>query len=747
MELVRGAEGGLQHSFIWVDIKAILLAIPLFAPYLLAPGYVVARLTNLLGFRTQSAGMQLALSMAASFAVLPICVNLLARFLSLHACSLLLLAFSALALVLLLPQGARAAPRASAHRWIPWTLLVIWLLICVGSFPDLQVGHRLWSSVLIYDDGIRAAFIDATLRSGAPPHNPLCFFGQPIPSRYYYYWSTVCALPAALGGLGARAVLAASSFWCGIAFAALIPVYLRCLLGVGRRLRRWTLLGVALLSVTGLDLLPTALTYLFRGSVKADMEWWDNNQVTSWIDALLWTPHHVAGLIACLFGFLLVWRVAQSVSRPVSRPMSRPGPAQRVPAKPGASAGAAEPMRHAPLSPRLIASHLTVGALAFASAAGLSVYIAFCFLLFLLVWLIRLACRRQFRPVFAFVASGVLSILISLPFLGDLRVPATGRADFRTGRPAHLFTTGLRTSGWIKAHVRQPHLWRTPLLLLDMGATYIVELGFFLLVLILVGRRFYLRRHRMTEAETALCYLLAVTLVAATFLRSEAIRSNDFGMRAILLAQWILLLWAIPLLDGLLLRPSLVLASRPLLKTTLFATLLLGAGASLYQLVLLRAAAPLDASLSPKPVYWLPGPSDGRAGFLIRSAETELYPRLTPDSVVQYDPFNADFLQMLIYTHHQIAAATMPDCGAPFGGSAAACARTKALLRTIFAEGSAPVGAGNLDAACRAAFIDVLLVQASDPVWRIPGSWVWQRTPLLANAYVRVFRCGAKAGL
>ena len=717
----------MQHSFTWVDIEGILLAVPLFAPYLLAPGYVIAWLTNLLGFRSQTAGLQLSLSLATSFAVVPICANLLARFLSLRACSLLLLVFSALALVLLLAplRRPRAAPSRPRHRRLLWALLAVWLLVCLFSFPDLQLGPRLWSSVLIYDDGIRAAFIDATLRAGAPPHNPLCFFGQPIPARYYYYWSTICALPAALGGLGARAVLAASSFWCGVALAALIPVYLRCFLGVGRRLQRFTLLGVALLSVTGLDLLPTALTYLYKGSVKADMEWWDTNQVTSWVDALLWTPHHIAGLLTCLFGFLLVWRAAESLSEPATS--SRPDQ---------------------PLGPLQVAAHLIVAGLAFASAAGLSVYIAFCFLLFLLAWLIRLGFRRQFRPALAYVAAGALSILISLPFLHDLRAPATGTADARTGHRAHLFTTGLRTSGFIKAHIHHGHLWRMPLLVLDMAGTYLVEFGFFFLVFVLVVQRLRRRRARMTEAQTALCYLLAVSLVAATFLRSEAISSNDFGMRAILLAQWILLLWAVPLLDAVLRRPSLVLASRPLLRKAIFATLFLGGCASVYQLALLRVAEPLNTRtvFSHRPVYWLPGPSDGRANYLIRSAQSALDPRLTPASVTAYNPFSTDTLQMLIYSRHQMAAATAKDCGTPFGGSATACEQTKGLLRSIFAEGTAPVPAQNLNAACRAAFLDVLLVQASDPVWRIPGSWVWQRTPLLANPYVRVFRCGMQSG-
>ncbi len=703
----------------WADAQGILLAALLFVPYLLAPGFVVAWAGNLLGFRSQTGAMRLAISLPTSFAVVPIVVNLLARVVPLRTCSLLLLGFSVLAVLILRSGGFAGGSRLAR----PLALLVAaWLLLCLLSFPDLQIGHRLWSSVLIYDDGIRAAFIDATLRSGAPPKNPLCYFGQPVPSRYYYYWSTVCALPAALGGLSARAALAASSFWCGLATAAMIPVYLRFFLRVNGRLRQLSMVGIGLLLVTGLDLLPTALTAVVKHAVKADMEWWDSSQVTSWVDALLWAPHHIAGLLACLLGFLLAWcTVADRTAAGREHGRDRHSLAES-------------------------AAALLVAACAFASAAGLSVYISLAFTLFLLVWLVRLGVRRQLSAALLFALPGALALLLSLPFLGDLRHPAARVADFRTGRPAHLFTTGLRTSGWVKEHVVQPHWWRTPLLLLDASATYALEFGFYLLVLVLVARRLQARRRRMTEAETALCYLLGTTLVLATFVRSEAIRSNDFGMRSILLAQWVLLLWAVPIADALLRRPALALQSRPALKQWLFVTLVLGACASAYEVALLRFAAPLDALAAPShpPVAWLPGLPDGEANYWIRSTESALNRQLDPGTVVEYNPFNTAALQTLIYAREQLAAASAVDCGAPFGGSGVACESTKLQLRGIFAAGTSAVAPERLDAACRSASIDVLLVQATDPVWRAPDSWVWQRAPLLGNSYMLAFRCGAR---
>ena len=708
------------------DLRDILVAIPLFVPFLLLPGYAAGYLLNVFAFRLQSLRTRLALSLALSFAVVPIAANLLARVISVRSCALLLFTASGLAvagcvLFEVLRHGRRL-PRASRRYGVGLIAILasVWVLVCLVSFPDLQIGHRLWNSVLIYDDGLRTAFIDAILRTGVPPHNPLFYFGGPVPSRYYYYWSTVCALPAALGHLPARAVLAASSVWTGFALAATIGLFLRFFLGIRTRLRRWTLLGTMLLAVTGLDLVPTAISWLVQGYVRADMEWWDGTEIPSWVDSILWTPHHIAGLLCCLTG-LLLWPVSNVLS-PAARRSGEP--CDRHVARP--------------------AVHVTLAGVAFASAAGLSVYLAFCFGLFLAVWVARLLVRRAWRPAIPFLIACSLALLLSVPLLHDLRVPAAQQLDAHTGRQAHLITTGLRTSGWVKAHVPRTRVWRAPLLLLDLAATYVLEFGFFLLVLVVVAPRLWRRRARLDEAQIALCYLLGTALAVTTFLKSEAIQSNDLGMRAPLLAQWVLLLWAIPLLDGFLRQRRLVAAGG--LRLLLGVTLLLGLCASLYQVVLLRLAAPLNALAAGHgrhPIAALPVSTDGQDVYRIRSAMAALTPLLAPGAVVAYNPFNEDRLLLLFDTRAQIAAATPHDCGTPFGGSPANCEQTKTLLRTIFGSGSAVIPPNRLDAACRAGAITILLVQNSDPVWTMPASWVWQRPALVANQSIRAVRCGA----
>src|SRR5207253_3135217 len=103
-----------------------------------------------------------------------------------------------------------------------------------------------------------------------------------------------------------RHAMLASALWSGIGLMSLVPVYLRFFQPKqSLNLERRTLVGIALLGVTGLDILPVAAIALLGHRFAATIDGW-NDQVTSWITSVFWVPHHVAGLIACLTGFLVI---------------------------------------------------------------------------------------------------------------------------------------------------------------------------------------------------------------------------------------------------------------------------------------------------------------------------------------------------------------------------------------------------------------------------------------------------------
>ena len=63
---------------------------------------------------------------------------------------------------------------------------------------------------------------------------------------------------------------------------------------------------------------------------------------------------------------------------------------------------------------------------------------------------------------------------------------------------------------------------------------------------------------------------------------------------------------------------------------------------------------------------------------------------------------------------------------------------------TVFnpAPGDALTGA-DVAQACRSLKVDVLLVNARDPAWNSPDSWVWKTKPSIQNDFVRIYRCGS----
>jgi hypothetical protein len=188
-------------------------------------------------------------------------------------------------------------------------MAALWAALALFELADLQLGQRLYLSVTAYDRSVRTAMVESVLRHGVPASNPFYLpYGQPAGLRYYDYWYVLCALVSRAVGVPARAAMTASVVWSGLALAAMIPLYLKHVLQCRDGLRRASLIGFALLGVTGLDIIPNLLLYAQPVSViYLDADWWDPNQVTGWITSLLWVPHHVASLVACLVGFLLLY--------------------------------------------------------------------------------------------------------------------------------------------------------------------------------------------------------------------------------------------------------------------------------------------------------------------------------------------------------------------------------------------------------------------------------------------------------
>ena len=707
-----------MQNFTADDLVQTTLATLSFALFLLPPGYLLCLASNVFGMRDRSAAEKVLFSLAFSFAITPILVVLLTRASSYKVTLAFFLSLALISVFSLVRQLPRAAELFSGLRRSTWVLCgmaLAWFLVVQFSLADLQVGHRLYLSYTIFDHSLRVSMVEAAVRSGVPPRNPFYGLGQLPVLRYFYYWYVVCALPVWLFGLRARACFNASVFWSGLGLASLVPLFLKYFLGEIEELRRKSVIGIALLSVTGLDVIAYAVWACHTHSMPPDMEWWDNNQVTSWLGSLLWVPHHVAALTACMAGLLALSAVDEASPLPQS------------------------------------AWAAVLAGLAFASAAGLSVYVVFAFAVFMVLWTLLMLVQKNIRTVAAYLAAGVFSLLLSWPYLQDLMSKQAGATGER------FAFIGIR-SFWpnldILANLGIHSYWLLELEKLAMLLfVYAVEFGFFALVILLNLRRERLNPAPFSRQRLMAWVMFAVCLLTVSLVQSDTSGANDLGFRGMLVVQFVLLLWAAPIVDDVFFRPDGASQpghrarwnNSPWIKIALTGSLALGVAGSALQLALLRVYAPLaDTGRLERRERVFGSPGFGERTYWVREGFARLNELTSPDSTVQYNPVRYEYLVARLYSTRQIA---MGDafCGSAFGGDTAKCENAFPYFEALFNNPDA-VRNWNVDRFCDDFGVHVLVATNADPVWDDPYSWVWMRPTLVANPMMRAVRCGTRTG-
>ncbi|HEY2016591.1 MAG TPA: hypothetical protein VGH38_23975 [Bryobacteraceae bacterium] len=499
----------------------------------------------------------------------------------------------------------------------------------------------------------------------------------------------------------------AGTVWCGIGLIALVALYLRFFQGKGKTdIDRRARIGVLLLGVTGLDIVPILLHERFTHLIQPTIEWW-NDQVAAWVTAMLWVPHHVAGLVACLTGFLLLWDVT------------------RFPDRRGRLAVAA-----------------TAGVM-FASALGLTIYVTLVFAIFLGIWVPIAFFRNNRAHARLICLSGLTAFLLALPYLIELFAGDSGP----TGA-GPLLRFAVKPFTFVDWLFKLDGGWRmavTNLMLLPLN--YSLELGFFLIAGVLQGAVLWRQRHSLTDERVCSFVMAAVSFVVCTFVQSGVIGNNDFGWRGMMIAQFVLLMCGAELLtEGLL--SSNARRGRSHVRARhwrglIVATLVLGTAGSAYEVVKIRFF-PLasDRALTGK-MRWLA--PDGRLGartHALRQLYETLKQRTPIDAVFQHNP-DTDPQDSFhgMYADRQLAAETL-TCGVIFGGDAGRCRNRIGDIAAMF-DRSKLFDPTRIEESCGRLSIDVLVVKDTDSVWRDPESWVWKRQPFAANPYGRAFYCGS----
>jgi hypothetical protein len=228
---------------------------------------------------------------------------------------------------------------------------------------------------------------------------------------------------------------------------------------------------------------------------------------------------------------------------------------------------------------------------------------------------------------------------------------------------------------------------------------------------------------------------MAVTsAVICTFLRSSVIGNNDLGWRGFLIAEFVLLLWAVDLFGDRERLPFLSPIQKQLL-TVFFGLGFAGTAcdltlARLYPLLSDRGVTPVQAWISPDREF-------GHRAYAVRSAY-EWLQTVTPErATVQANPkVVVNDVMGTIYSERRTVAGDM-TCHSVFGGDPRECAPIAAKAAALFpANGAIPASE-----ACSSLALDAVVVKDTDDVWRNPNSWVWREQPDYSNSYVRVYRC------
>jgi hypothetical protein len=709
-------------DFTVLDVTGSLIAVAVFAVVLLAPGYAVGYASNLFGFRGLGRMERALWSNAYSFGVMPLGAYLVCRFAGLAVGSWVAVGLAAVVVLLAWTQRGRAAGWGRGGA-LAGTAVGVWIGVAVASLVDVQVGHRLYFSVVEFDQSYRVAFTDAVLRTGVPPTNPLYFAGHGAPLRYYYFWYVLCAMVAKIAHVTARQAFVASTVWAGLGLAGMVALCVRHFLAIPGR--RGTAIAVGLLGVMGADLLP-ALGSVLRGEpLHGEMEWWSVDPFCSWQGAVLWVPHHTASLLCCLLSFLLIWRTRGEVSG-----------RDRVGA-------------------------VLLSSVAFASSVGLSIYVAFGFTLSMAAWTARLAVRGERGTAWRMVLAGVLGGLWLLPFLRELSDERSRTAAGQAATATHVFSFSVRRiidpelltglgmfAGWKQAH---PGLLDTVARLVLLLPGLVLELGFYgaVFVLLLLARRGRAEGgDARAEARSTALFLSGWGLAMVVFLRSAVIENNDFGYRGAMLPQMFLLLLGADLLASWWsghAEAAWVTKTRGR-AVLLYGLLVLGVAGTVYQGAMLRGFLPLQARQAsgfkalPAEVYQ----ARVAFGMLDRVAAKSAVVAFNPEDLggsasgEVIAPHTFYLRSLMMNAGRQILSAE-PGCATAFGGEEGACAAIREATARMYADPSPSAEAAR--GFCGRFGVDYLAISAMDPAWKDAAGWSGALPRVASEAGFRILKC------
>jgi hypothetical protein len=700
------------NNFTLQDIFGSIFAFVLFSLIFVGPGYITGWLLDLFDFKRRSSAARFVIAIVLSMAVCPILLFLVYHFASAKATIYLLLLIGVgFAIILLKTKRAPLTGESKSLYRIALLVASGWIIFSILFIVDIQLGNRLYYNVISYDFTTRVAIINAITRTGVPPINPSYYPGYPVRLTYlYYFWYIPGSIVAQIGSpfISGYTAMIASVSWCGLALMAVIALYLR-LRNPESNVKAWksSLLGISLLLISGLDVIPAlALIVSTRLSsgyayLDGDIEHW-NEQITAWIGSVSWAPHHVAALIACLAGVLLIHSIrGQALSKQIKAAV--------------------------------------VAGLAFASAVGLSVYVTLVFILFWGLWMIALFFQKERRPSLLMAFAGIIALIIASPFLAGLVVGGNDSTS-SSGIPI-AFSVRVFIPVLLFFSTYPPALLNSIFLLL-LPINYLMELGFFFITGILWIQQHGRKSWKQNPFYFSEIILLAVTIFVGSFVQSTAISSNDLGWRAWLPGQFILLIWSVDVINRLF--PNGWRKNEGLSKPTrriiqqLKLFIIIGLLTTITDVLLLRTWPMLvDAGIAGFPSSLSPDTQLGKRTFAAKLAYDYINLHTPENTLIQDNPTDPLNRPIGLYANRPIAISGHTAFGVPMQDFKS---RADSIAK-IFTPGA---DWAEIDSICATNNIDIIVTTDIDPIWKNLPVLEQQRKPLYQNPYYAVFTCSTK---
>ena len=726
------------------------------------PGYVLASATNVMDFRRRSVAEKIlwAIALSGPLSILLTCI--VAHVLPPIAIIAITLAAGAAGFWLfaqdLLTRRKQHTLGFDRSFWTIFVAMLAVAIYCIAATVGIQTHHSLYESIVSADWSIRVPLVEAAVRGGLPPLNPMfAVSGHAPPMRYYYFWYEICALLIRMTHISPRAALTATTAWSGYTLLSVLFLTIKYLgtttslpqlwperfkthAFLPASLRRICVVATALICVMGLDLLAAVRDVLAKPTIVfPDIEAWRTDRMPSWVGAILFAPHHIAGVAFGSFAFLLLAII--------------------------------------PATRRQQILHALLAAGCFAALVGTSTYLSICFALAGLLLVILRIRNRQWAAIGVIALCTVASLLIAAPFLHEMATTTglTAADHVKASAPHSTMSHGmfkLVLSNWHASYGAVGDFSHQHGLHLDQGhfryffpffalpIYFLMELTFYVFVLWYQAKADFFGPKPPTERALMLWILFIGFALPGLFLSSEPVQGiNDLERHCGLALRLVLITWAAPMFANVWLRLREHEAKpNPLGRLVLTLTavmIVIGLGGQLWQITMDRLYYPLilKGKIESKVQF-------GRgAPFLqIRRANDAVAANFPANAIVQDNQDGAYQSLFLLYGNRQFAAGD-EGCEAAFGGNLDVCKEQVVKpLHKLFGgmvhmrhyepdetlpepPDPANMTRAHFAATCENLHLSALMASTDDWAWHIPSSWVWTEPAIYADDATRVIPC------